>query len=127
MKYLLFVFVQSGLQQIERVHQPRGKAALFSRSSSEPLPLGQGPVQIKLLLSLFADQLSLSGTCKHKQTFKMFKKKKKREFFNIGTNTASHLADEPGDEQEHQDAVVISAVTEEGVRHEGGEERHLLV
>lgn len=59
---LLLVFVQSGLQQVEGVHQPRGEAALFSRRSSEPLRLGQGPVQVELLLGLFADQLSLIGS-----------------------------------------------------------------
>lgn len=37
-------------------------------------------------------------------------------------HTALYLADEPGDEQKDQNTVVISAVTEEGVRHEGGEE-----
>lgn len=39
----------------------------------------------------------------------------------------SYLADEPGDEQKNQNTVVISTVTEEGVRHEGGEEGHLSV
>lgn len=41
--------------------------------------------------------------------------------------TASHLADEPRDEQQHQNAVVISTMTEEGVRHERGKERYLSV
>lgn len=120
-QYLLFVFVQRGLQQTERVHQTRGEAALLSRSSSERLGLGHGPVQVELLLGLFADQLSLSEV-------------RRKTFSNasvlLKTSTAAapcHLADESGDEQKHQDAVVISAVTEEGVRHEGGEERHLLV
>lgn len=34
----------------------------------------------------------------------------------------SHLADEPGDEQQHKDAVVVPAVAQEAVGHEGGEE-----
>lgn len=38
-----------------------------------------------------------------------------------------HLADESGDEQKDQDAVMIAAVTQERVRHERGEERHLFV
>lgn len=42
-------------------------------------------------------------------------------------NTTSYLANEPGDEQEHQYAVVVSTVTEEGIGHEGGEEGHLSV
>lgn len=58
---LLFVFVQRGLQQVEGVHQSRGEAALFPRSSPEPLRLGRAPGQVKLLLRLFADQLGLSG------------------------------------------------------------------
>lgn len=33
-----------------------------------------------------------------------------------------HLADEPRDEQQHQDAVVVPAVAQEAVGHEGGEE-----
>lgn len=41
--------------------------------------------------------------------------------------SAPHLADESGDEQKDQDAVMISAVTQEGVWHERGEERHLFV
>lgn len=41
--------------------------------------------------------------------------------------TASYLADEPGDEQKDQNTVVISTMTEEGVRHEGGEEGYLSV
>lgn len=38
-----------------------------------------------------------------------------------------HLADEPGDEQQHQDAVVVSSVTKERFRHEGGEEGNVSV
>lgn len=38
-----------------------------------------------------------------------------------------YLADEPGNEQKDQNTVVIAAVTKEGVRHEGGEERYLSV
>lgn len=38
-----------------------------------------------------------------------------------------HLADEPWDEQQHQDAVMVSSVTKEGLGHEGGEERHVSV
>lgn len=34
----------------------------------------------------------------------------------------AHLADEPWDEQQHQDAVVVAAVAQEAVRHEGGEQ-----
>lgn len=41
--------------------------------------------------------------------------------------SAPNLADQSGDEQKDQDAVMISAVTQEGVRHERGEERHLFV
>lgn len=39
----------------------------------------------------------------------------------------SYLTDESGDEQQHQNAVMVSTVTEEGVRHEGGEQRNLSV
>ncbi|KAG7234529.1 hypothetical protein INR49_004497 [Caranx melampygus] len=35
--------------------------------------------------------------------------------------------DEPGDEQQHQDAVMVSSVTKEGLGHEGGEKRHMSV
>lgn len=45
----------------------------------------------------------------------------------IETRTDSYLTDEPRNEQEDQDAVVIAAMTEEGVGHEGGEEGHLSV
>lgn len=38
-----------------------------------------------------------------------------------------YLADEPGHEQQHQDAVVVSTVTKEGLGHEGGEERNVSV
>lgn len=51
-------------------------------------------------------------------------------FINMCTDSrflTPHLADESGDEQKDQDAVMIAAVTQEGVRHEGGEERHLFV
>lgn len=42
-------------------------------------------------------------------------------------HAASHLANEPGDQQKNQDTIMISSVTQEGVRHEGGEEGHLSV
>lgn len=61
MQCLLFIFVQRGLQQAERVHQSWGKAALLSWRPSEPRPLGHVPIQVKLLLCLFTDQLSLPG------------------------------------------------------------------
>lgn len=38
-----------------------------------------------------------------------------------------HLADEPGDEQQHQDAVVVSTMTKEGLGHEGGQQRNMSV
>lgn len=38
-----------------------------------------------------------------------------------------YLADEPGDEQQHQDAVVVSSVTKEGLGHEGGQKRNVSV
>lgn len=66
--WLLLVFVQRGLQQVEGVDQPRGEAALLPRSSAEPLHLFQAPVQVKLLLRLFADQLSLSGPSRRERT-----------------------------------------------------------
>lgn len=46
---------------------------------------------------------------------------------NTHIHTASYLANEPRDKQEHQYAVVVSTVTEEGVWHEGGEEGYLSV
>lgn len=58
---LLFIFVQGGLQQAEGVNQSWGKAALFSWRPSEPRALLQVPIQVKLLLGLFTDQLSLPG------------------------------------------------------------------
>lgn len=42
-------------------------------------------------------------------------------------HTISYLADEPGDEQEHQYAVVVSTMAKEGVGHEGRKEGHLSV
>lgn len=41
--------------------------------------------------------------------------------------TRCYLANESGDEQQHQDAVVITAVAEEGLRHEGGQEGNVSV
>lgn len=38
-----------------------------------------------------------------------------------------YLADESGNEQQHQDAVVISSVTQEGLGHEGGQQRDVSV
>lgn len=38
-----------------------------------------------------------------------------------------YLANESGDEQQHQDAVVVAAVSKEGLRHEGGEEGNVSV
>lgn len=38
-----------------------------------------------------------------------------------------YLADKSGDEQQHQDAVVVSTVTKEGLGHKGGEERNVSV
>lgn len=43
------------------------------------------------------------------------------------TRPPSYLADEPRDQQEHQDAVVVPAVPQEAVRHEGGEEGDVAV
>lgn len=59
MVFLLFVFVQGGLQEAEGVDQSRGKAALFPWRPSEPWALHQVPIQVKLLLGLLTDQLSL--------------------------------------------------------------------
>lgn len=50
-----------------------------------------------------------------------------RYALSIYIHAAPYLADEPGDEQKNQDTIMISAVTEEGVGHEGGEEGHLSV
>lgn len=41
--------------------------------------------------------------------------------------SASYLADEPGNKQENQNAVMVPTMAKEGVRHEGGEEGHLSV
>lgn len=38
-----------------------------------------------------------------------------------------YLADESGDEQQHQDAVVISTVAKEGLGHEGGQKGNVSV
>lgn len=38
-----------------------------------------------------------------------------------------HLADEPRDEQQCQDAVIIASVFQEGLRHEGDQQWHLSV
>lgn len=59
--YSLLVFVQRGLQEAEGIHQPCSKAQLLSRSAPEASTLRAVLVQIKLLLSLFADQLGLLG------------------------------------------------------------------
>lgn len=40
---------------------------------------------------------------------------------------AVYLADESGDEQQHQDAVVVSAMTKEGLWHEGGQQRDVSI
>lgn len=61
MQCSLFIFVQSGLQQAEGVDQSRGKTALLSCRSSQARSLGQVPIQVKLLLGLFTDQLRLRG------------------------------------------------------------------
>lgn len=58
-RLLLLVSVQGGLQEAEGVHQSRGKAALLSWRPPEPRALHRGPVQVKLLLRLFADQVGL--------------------------------------------------------------------
>lgn len=126
---VLFVFVQRGLQQVEGVHQPRGKTALFSWRPSELRPLLQVAVQVKLLLGLFTDELSLSGT-RTPSPFSYTQKKKKQSttvWIQRKSHAASYLTDEPGDEQKDQYAVVVSTVAEEGLWHEGGEQGHLSV
>ena len=47
--------------------------------------------------------------------------------FKTFRGTDLYLADEPGDEQQHQDAVVVSAVTQERLGHEGGQKRDVSV
>lgn len=59
--YSLFVFVQRSLQEAEGIDQPGSKAQLLSRSTPEAGTLRTVFIQIKLLLSLFADQFSLLG------------------------------------------------------------------
>ena len=59
--YSLFVFVQRGLQEAQGIDQPGSEAQLLSRSAPEAGALCAVFIQIKLLLSLFADQLSLWG------------------------------------------------------------------
>lgn len=128
LKCLLFIFVQSGLQEAEGVHQAWGEAALLSWRPSEPHTLSQGPIQVKLFLGLFTDQLSLSVMDIHTKNIAQIPSKILHwSHINTNLHTAPYLADEPGDEQKNQDTIVISTVTEERVRHEGGEERHLSV
>lgn len=57
----LLVFVQRGLQQAQRVHQPRCEAQLLSCRSPQPRARRAVLVQLELLLRLFADQLRLWG------------------------------------------------------------------
>lgn len=58
-EYSLFIFVQGGLQQAQGINQASCKAQLLARCSPQPTALGAVLAQIKLLLSLFADQLGL--------------------------------------------------------------------
>lgn len=53
--HLLFVFMQRGLQESQRVNQTAGEAQLLPHSSLQPRPLRAGFIQLELLLSLLAD------------------------------------------------------------------------
>lgn len=53
------VSVERGLQQTQGVDQPPGEAQLLASSPPQPRPLRAVLMQVELLLSLFADQLSL--------------------------------------------------------------------
>ncbi len=51
--------MQHGLQQTERVNQTTSEAQLLPGGSFQPRSLHTVLIQVKLLLGLFADQLSL--------------------------------------------------------------------
>lgn len=69
--YSLFIFVQRSLKEAQGIDQPSSKAQLLSRCAPEAGALCTVFVQIKLLLSLFADQFSLLGKRANLQSLPM--------------------------------------------------------